>query len=125
MVKYIALALPSAIPSFQISGSLQSGHQRCAVLSWTGGSRGASSRMTSAISATGAAQTTKLARQLSERSGSSSGIVSATGRISPTSKPLVNTAVPKPMRCGSQVRTSGGSEGCMMATPKPVMIVAA
>ena len=53
------------------------------------------------------------------------GMVSATGRISPTSSPLVNTAVPKPMRCGSQVRTSGGSEGCMMATPKPVTIVAA
>ena len=51
-------------------------------------------------------------------------MVSATGKISPTSNPLVNSAVPKPMRCGSQVRTSGGREGCMIATPKPVTIVA-
>jgi hypothetical protein len=81
--------------------------------------------MTSAISTTGAAQSTKLSRQLFCRSGSTKGIVSATGRISPTSNPLVNTAVPKPMRCGSHVRTSGGNDGCMMATPKPVTIVAA
>ena len=81
--------------------------------------------ITNAMSATGAAQTTKLARQLSCSSGSSSGMVSATGRISPTSNPLVNTAAPKPMRCGSQVRTSGGNEGCMIATPNPVTMVAA
>jgi len=42
-VKYIALAAPSAIPSFQISGSLQSGHQlgvRCAdaAVAWRGAS---------------------------------------------------------------------------------------
>jgi hypothetical protein len=29
------------------------------------------------------------------------------------------------MRCGIQLRTSGGSEGCMIATPNPVTIVAA
>jgi hypothetical protein len=81
--------------------------------------------MTSAISATGAAHTRKLSRHELPSSGRTTGIVSATGRISPTSRPLVNTAVPNPMRCGSQVRTSGGNEGCMIATPKPVTIVAA
>jgi hypothetical protein len=81
--------------------------------------------MIRAISTTGMAQTTKLARQLLPTNGSTTGMVSATGRISPTSSPFVNTAVPKPMCCGVQLRTSGGSEGCMIATPKPVTMVAA
>ena len=43
--KYIAFALPSAIPSRQISGSPQSGHQRCGTPGCAAGSgRGAGSR---------------------------------------------------------------------------------
>ena len=58
-------------------------------------------------------------------SGSTSGIVSMTGSVSPTSTPLVKSAVPKLTRCGSHCRTSGGSAGWLMAMPTLMMMVVA
>ncbi len=75
--------------------------------------------------ATGALQNTKPHCQLPPTIGSTKGSINATGRISPISRPLVYTAVAKPIRCGSQLRTAGGMVTCMMATPAPMAMVMA
>lgn len=45
------------------------------------------------------------------------------GTFSPTSSPLVFTAVPNGMRGGSHWRTPVGMMGCMIATPAPIATV--
>ncbi len=62
----------------------------CALTEIVIAGRGASdATMTTAMIATGIAHTTKLARQLPPTIGNTSGMVSAIGRTSPISKPLV------------------------------------
>jgi hypothetical protein len=117
--------LPRIRPSFQISGRFQSGHQRARL----GAApfpplfrRGANRANRSAVPNTGSAQTTKSNRHELSTAGKTSGMVSATASVSPTRRPLVYTAVAKPMRCGNQARTSGGSAGCMIETPAAITI---
>ena len=51
-------------------------------------------------------------------------MVSAGPAATPTIMPLLETAVPSPMRCGTHSRTRVGSAGCMMAMPQPISMVA-
>jgi hypothetical protein len=52
-------------------------------------------------------------------------MVNAAANEQPTSMPLVENAVASQMRYGAQSRTSVGSAGWKMATPKPISMVAA
>ncbi len=86
----MALTLPSRRPIRQIIGLRKSGIQRrLAAVGATAGVRGANAKMIAAMSATGADQNTKSHCQLWWSSGSTSGMVSPAGRISPISSPLV------------------------------------
>jgi hypothetical protein len=79
--------VPSMMPSRQINAFRQSGHQRrpAGVESLLAG---ASHITMTAMSATGMLQATKAACQLAT-TGSTTGNISATGRISPISNPFV------------------------------------
>jgi hypothetical protein len=86
----VALIVPSMMPSRQISGLFQSGHQRRRAADASPlADTGASASTRAAITATGTLQTTKPHCQLPPTSGSTSGSINATGRISPISRPLV------------------------------------
>ena len=63
-------------------------------------------------------------RQLWPTSGRTTGMVSTGPSITATIIPLVVTIAPCAIRCGSQSRTSVGSDGCMTAMPKPISTVA-
>ena len=78
-----------------------------------------------AVMSAGTAQNRKSSRQLRSTSGSTRGRVSAGPLATPTMSPLVETAVARPTwRWGTQDFTRVGSDGCMIATPKPMMAVA-
>ena len=89
MQKYTLMMLPMVSPSFQVSGSAQSGHQRWGASGPAACGRGALSRITSAKASSGTPHAARLPRQDSFTSGKISGTVSATGRDSPTSNPFV------------------------------------
>src|ERR1041384_6036268 len=97
-------------PSFHVSGSRQAGHQGRAPVG-----AGCESRRrivahtaTRPIRSTGAAQTTRLQRQLLPTAGSTTGIVSEALIASPTSSAFEYVAVPKATRRGTQSRTTAG-----------------
>src|SRR5690242_4151222 len=96
VTKYIELTLPRIAPSRQISGRRQSGHHSrpgvvapFVIVLVVACGRGAQAIIRSAVAKTGIDQITKLSRQLSSTSGSTSGMVNATAMVSPASKPLV------------------------------------
>src|SRR5437764_8495912 len=92
VAKYMLLTLPSINPSRQVSGSRQFGHHarlRFGVSLRLGAPGGDNVASAMPISRVGTAHTTNTSRQLSATNGNTSGIVSATGKISPNNKPLV------------------------------------
>ena len=77
------------MPSCQISRLRQSGHHLRLASAAPFSARGANTKTASAMIATGTLQNTKPHCQLPPTSGSTSISMKATGRISPTSRPLV------------------------------------
>ena len=89
MAKYKALTVPSMMPSRQISGLFQSGHQRRrGAEACVAAGRGASATTSAAMTTTGALQKTKPHCQ-EPTSGSTKGSIKATGSSSPINSPLV------------------------------------
>ena len=89
-LEFDSAMLPSMRPMRQIARLRKSGIQRrLATVGMVAGARGAKPKMIAAMMATGTAQNTKSHCQLRCSNGSTSGIVSAAGRISPTRRPLV------------------------------------
>ena len=92
VAKYVALTVPSMMPSRQIRELPQSGHQRrraAAFAPFVAACRGAKARTATAMTATGTLQNAKPHCQLPPTIGKTSGNISATGANSPISKPLV------------------------------------
>src|SRR5665213_704980 len=91
---------PAMNPRRQVTGERQSGHQSCGAASF-GCARADLPRLlraeSPAIRTSGIDHATRLRRQLPPTAGSTQGIVSEALNASPTSSPLVKTAVPRPI----------------------------
>ena len=90
---------------------------------WSWGD-GASTAVRIAVATSGMPQIARPKRQEPSASGSTSGIVSMTASVSPTSSPLAQAAVAKVTRCGVHCRISGGTAGCITAMPALITAVA-